>query len=103
MTRTIYVGLGSSKSYVDWPSWDQARRFLVYRPSDQLYWKPGRCWYTPDVLYAGLYTKEEADRCARMRTPSEEIVIDVADLRIEILHIASRAARLQRLVNAQPR
>lgn len=38
---------------------------LIWSASHDAWWRPNECGYTRDLLTAGVYTREHAERCAR--------------------------------------
>lgn len=81
---------------------DEARDYLVWSAEHQLWWRPNRSSYTPDILYAGLYTKSEAKEITGLRRLSSdrrkpaEIAVHVSEKRDEL--VAERD-RIQRLID----
>lgn len=41
---------------------------VLHRPSGT-WWRANRSGYTSELMAAGVYTREEAEECARMRSP----------------------------------
>ena len=69
------------------------------KKGNHLYYRDNRSGYTSHILYAGLYTKEEAEAAARVE-PWHMKAVPVKNFDKEILDMAARVLTLRSAVEA---
>lgn len=77
---------------------DDRRDYLVLECMSNLWWRPNAGGYTSDLLGAGLYTREEAERYARDPSRKEKAVPLISVVR----DLEDAARNLERLRSALP-